>query len=127
MGRKVIKVNETTAIIVEPFQNQYGNYIGVREFYKPKSDLEGDWRPTQKGFSIPVPEDDETKDIPKKVRNAIKWAVENFDEEHKVLESTKGPKGKKSKSDDEGEDSKSKKSKKKSKKKKRSKDDDDDD
>jgi hypothetical protein len=120
MGRKVIKVNETTAIVVEPFKNQYGDYIGVREFYKPKSDLEGDWRPTQKGFSIPMPDGDEDgsagKDVPKKVRNAIKWAVENFEEEHKVLESTKGPKSKKK--DEEDEKPSKKKDKKKSKKSK---------
>jgi hypothetical protein len=108
MGRKVIKINENTAIVVEPFKNQYGDYIGVREFYKPKSDLEGDWRPTQKGFSIPVP-GDEGKDVPKKVRKAIAWAVENFEDEHKVLESTKGPKGKKSKKDDDEDERPSKK------------------
>ena len=119
MGRKVIKVNEHTAIVVEPFQNQYGNYIGVREFYKPKDDQEGDWRPTQRGLSIPVPADEEAKDIPGKVRKAISWAVENFDEEHKVLESTKGPKAKK-------EDEKpAKKSKDKKKSKKRRDDDED--
>lgn len=114
MGRKVIKVSDNTAIVIEPFQNQYGDYIGVREFYKPKNDLEGDWRPTQKGLSIPV-----EKGV--KVRKAIKWALENFDEEHKKLESTKGPKGKK-KDDDDEDDSKSKKSKKKSKKSKRDED-----
>lgn len=116
MGRKVIKVSDNTAIVIEPFQNQYGDYIGVREFYKPKNDLEGDWRPTQKGLSIPV-----EKGV--KVRKAIKWALENFDEEHKKLESTKGPKGKK-KDDDDEDDSKSKKSKKKSKKSKRDEDED---
>jgi hypothetical protein len=113
MGRKLIKVSDNTAIVIEPFQNQYGDYIGVREFYKPKDDLEGEWRPTQKGLSIPMPKDEEAKNIPEKVRKAIAWAVENFDEEHKVLESTKGPKAKK----DDDEKSSKKKSKDKDKKK----------
>jgi hypothetical protein len=115
MGRKVIKVSDNTAIVIEPFQNQYGDYIGVREFYKPKDDLEGDWRPTQKGLSIPV-------DKGVKVRKAIKWALENFEEEHKKLESTKGPK-RKSKDDDD-EDEKPKKKDKKKAKKRRDEDDD---
>lgn len=115
MGRKVIKVSDNTAIVIEPFQNQYGDYIGVREFYKPKDDLEGDWRPTQKGLSIPV-------DKSVKVRKAIKWALENFDEEHKKLESTKGPKAKK----DDDEKSSKKKSKDKDKKKSKRRDDDED-
>lgn len=114
MGRKVIKINEHTAIVVEPFQNDYGNYVGVREFYKPKDDLEGDWRPTQRGLSIPVPSETGAKDIPAKVRKAISWAVENFEEEHKVLESTKGPKAKK-------EEEPKKKSKDKDKDKKKAK------
>lgn len=117
MGRKVIKVSDNTAIVIEPFKNQYGDYIGVREFYKPKDDLEGDWRPTQKGLSIPV-------DLSGKVRKAINWASENFEEEHKVLESTKGPKGKKKDDDDEKP---SKKSKDKKKAKKRRDDDEEDD
>lgn len=116
MGRKVIKVSENTAIVIEPFQNQYGDYIGVREFYKPKDDLEGEWRPTQKGLSIPV-------DLNGKVRKAIKWAFENFDDEHKKLESTKGPKAKK-KDDDDDEPKSKKKNKKKSK---RRNDDEDED
>lgn len=110
MGRKLIKVSDNTAIVIEPFKNAYGDYIGIREFYKPKSDLEGEWRPTSKGLSIPL--DEETL---KKVRKHLKWAEENFEEEHKVLESTKGSKGKK-KDEDEKPSKKSKKDKKKSKK-----------
>ena len=112
MGRKLIKVSDSTAIVVEPFKNDYGDYIGVREFYKPRNDLEGDWRPTQKGLSIPV-----GKSV--NVRKAIKWALENFEEEHKVLES----KYKKKDDDDE----KSSKSKGKDKKKKSRDEDDEDD
>lgn len=107
MGRKLIKVSDNTAIVVEPFKNAYGDYIGIREFYKPKDDLEGEWRPTSKGLSIPL-----NDEILKKVRKNLKWAEENFEEEHKVLEATKGAKAKGKKKDDEDEEKPAKKKKK---------------
>lgn len=110
MGRKLIKVAPFTAVVIEPFKNDYGDYIGLREFYKPRDDKEAEWRPTRNGFSFPV-----DAEKLKKLRKAIKWAEDNFADEHKVLESKK-PKGKK-------EEKKGKASK----KSKKAKDEDDDD
>jgi hypothetical protein len=123
MGRKLIKVNKTTAIVVEPFKNEHGSYITVREFWKPKDDTDGEWRPSKKGLSIPL-------DEAQSVRKALKWAEENHEDEAKTLESSK--KSKKSKDDDDDEDEAPKKKKKskdkdekKSKKKSKSRDEDD--
>ena len=105
MGRKLIKINKTTAIVVEPFTNDYGKYIGVREFYKPRDNEEAEWLPTRNGFSVPVKGDEEdSKDFIAKITKAMKWAQENFEDEHKVLASKKGKeknKKKKSKGDDD--------------------------
>lgn len=100
MGRKVIVLNKTTAIVIEPFKNDYGDYIGIREFWKPKdADDDEDWRPSQKGLSIPV-----EKIV--SVRKKLKWAEENFEDEHKVLSNKKKSKSK----DDEDDKPKKKKS-----------------
>jgi hypothetical protein len=105
--RKVIKVSDTTAIVIEPFKNEYGSYIGIREFWKPRDDTDGEWRPSKKGLSIPEDKID-------KVCSRLKWAVENMDDA-KTIESKF--KGKKSKDEDDDEDDEPKsKSKKKGKK-----------
>jgi hypothetical protein len=113
MGRKVIKVAKSTAIVVEPFKNDHGNYIGVREFYKPRDNEDADWLPTRNGFSVPVQDGEDGKDFVAKIAKAMKWAQENFEDEHKVLES-------KDKAKSKGKD----KDKAKGKKKKREDDDD---
>lgn len=117
MGRKLFKVAPNTAVVVEPFKNDYGNYIGIREFYQPRGNDEAEWLPTRNGLSIPLGEGDDVGAKAKKLIKAIKWAVENFEDEHKVLES----KGKK-KDKDKGK----KKSDKNKKSKKRDDDEDDD-
>lgn len=115
MGRKLFKVAPHTAVVVEPFVNDFGKYIGLREFYKPRDDSEAEWRPTRNGFSIPLGEGEDEGMCAKKLIKALKWAVENFEEEHKVLESKKKSKDK------------DKKKSKASKKSKKSRDDDDED
>lgn len=115
MGRKLFKVAPHTAVVVEPFKNDYGNYIGIREFYKPRDDDEAEWRPTRNGLSIPVGEGDDEGVKAKRLIKAIKWALENFEEEHKVLESKSKKKDAKGKKGD------------KNKKKKKAKDADEDD
>ena len=108
--RKVIKVSDTTAIVIEPFKNEFGSYIGIREFWKPKDDTEGEWRPSKKGLSIPEDKID-------KVCARLKWAVENMDDA-KTLESKFKGKSK-PKDDDEDEDDDEEEGNKKSSKRKK--------
>lgn len=108
--RKIIKVSDTTAIVIEPFKNEYGSYIGIREFWKPRDDKDGEWRPSKKGLSIPEDKID-------KVCSRLRWALENMDDAKTIESKFKGKKSKDEDDDDEDDEPKSKsKSKKKGKK-----------
>src|SRR6478736_3309320 len=80
MGRKVIKLEPTRALIIEPLINPYGKFVDIREFYKPPGNPASEWLPTRKGIDIPI-----DGISPQKVMNALTWAIDNFKGERKDL------------------------------------------